>query len=287
MLMMGLGGGVISTSTNTLASDIGGAGEAGMLNFLNVFFGVGGLITPALGAIIRITILSRLIALLALFALVLHGTMAMPPRSSGGRGFSGGDDARRLLRLRFLSLAFFLFLYVAAELGVWNWYASFLISRNVPRPTALRIISFGFATGIITGRLLASRLTGFRPATITLACAILMTIATTAMLRANGTPAAATAVFFAGLAMAPVYPTTLALVGEAFPRGTATAIGIAVTVGWVGVAVSSKLIGLIAGGDAANLGKGLLVIPAFSALMVLLSLTFRRPASAVAADPQH
>jgi len=47
--------------------------------------------------------------------------------------------------------------------------------------------------------------------------------------------------------MAPVFPTTIAIVGDAFPRMTGTAIGFVITCGWIGLAVSSRIIGAIAG----------------------------------------
>lgn len=62
---------------------------------------------------------------------------------------------------------------------------------------------------------------------------------------------------------------------------TATAMGIAITCGWIGLAVSSKIIGAIAGNDSGNLKTALLVLPTFSVLMILVNLllrtTLRRP----------
>jgi len=75
--------------------------------------------------------------------------------------------------------------------------------------------------------------------------------------------------------MAPVFPTTLAIVGEAFPRMTGTAIGFAIRCGWIGLAVSSRIIGAIAGGDPKRLRKALLVIPGFSLVMVGLNLAIQ------------
>jgi hypothetical protein len=72
--------------------------------------------------------------------------------------------------------------------------------------------------------------------------------------------------------MAPVFPTTIAIVGDAFPRMTSTAIGLVITCGWTGLAVSSRVIGAIAGGDPRRLKKALLVIPASSVIMVGLDL---------------
>ena len=75
--------------------------------------------------------------------------------------------------------------------------------------------------------------------------------------------------------MAPVFPTTLAMVGDAFPVATATAMGIVITFGWIGLAVSSPVIGAIAGGDDTKLGTALLLLPAFSVAMVLVNLALR------------
>jgi MFS family permease len=79
--------------------------------------------------------------------------------------------------------------------------------------------------------------------------------------------------------MAPVFPTTLAMVGDAFPKMTATAMGIVITSGWIGLAVSSRIIGAIAGTevtpDPVGLKTALLVIPVFSAIMIVVNLVLR------------
>ena len=92
------------------------------------------------------------------------------------------------------------------------------------------------------------------------------------MLRTNKPGPAAVLVFLAGLSMAPVFPTTLAIVADAFPRMTSTAIGIVITCGWAGLAVSSHIIGAIAGSDPKRIRKALMVIPASSILMIVLNL---------------
>ena len=72
--------------------------------------------------------------------------------------------------------------------------------------------------------------------------------------------------------MAPVFPTTIALIGDAFPRMTGTAIGVAITASWIGLAVSSRVIGSIAAGDPARLKKALLLLPAMSLAMIAVNL---------------
>jgi fucose permease len=170
----------------------------------------------------------------------------------------------------------FLFLYVSCEVGVWNWLAAHLVAQGVAKDTALRIVSLGFALGLLVGRVaVAPVLIRVRAATVTLFSAIFMAITTYAMLQTTTSFGAGIAVFCAGLAMAPVFPTTLAMVGDAFPRATATAMGIAITSGWIGLMVSSRIIGGIAGADPTRLKTALLVIPIFSVLMVIVNLIVR------------
>jgi len=99
-----------------------------------------------------------------------------------------------------------------------------------------------------------------------------MAVTTLLMLRTSKPTAASVLVFIAGLAMAPVFPTTLAMVGNAFPRMSGTAIGFVITCGWAGLAVSSRLIGAIAGDDPARLKRALLLIPGAAVLMVGVNL---------------
>ncbi|MBI4874810.1 MAG: MFS transporter [Acidobacteria bacterium] len=278
LLFLGLGGGIIVTAANALVSDIGAERRGSVLNFLNLFFGLGGLATPAISANIvggDLTKLCYLAAGLATVTLVVHIATKMPP-PSGERGFRFSEAGDVLGRPALYLLSLFLFLYVAAEVGVWNWLASYLIGQGIPEPRALNILSFGFALGLLVGRVAVSPvLMKVRAATVTLGAAVLMAITTYLMLQYNDPTIAWVAVFCAGLAMAPVFPTTLAMVGDAFPKGTATAMGIVITCGWVGLAVSSPLIGGLAGAGSANLKTALLVLPAASVLMIGVNLVLR------------
>ena len=110
-------------------------------------------------------------------------------------------------------------------------------------------------------------------ATVTLVSAALMAVTTYGMLQTNDPTSAGVAVFLAGLAMAPVFPTTLAMVGGAFPNRTATAMGIVITCGWLGLLVSSPIIGSVAG--SSGLRTALLLLPVFSVLMVIVNLVMR------------
>jgi fucose permease len=75
--------------------------------------------------------------------------------------------------------------------------------------------------------------------------------------------------------MAPIFPAALAMTGDKFTRMTATAMGVVITSGWIGLAVSSRLIGAIAGPDPQGIRTGLMLLPVFSVLMIALNLVIR------------
>jgi fucose permease len=275
-VLLGLGGGIIVTGANALVSDINPAKRGSVMNGLNLFFGLGGMVTPLLASDLlggdRVKVF-YFAAALATITLAVH-FMTKMPAPTGERGFKAGEMGTLLSQPVLYLLAAFLFLYVACEVGVWNWLAKHLIAQGLPEATALRILSFGFALGILLGRVaVAPVLIKVPAATVTLASAVLMAITTYAMLQTNDPTSAGVAVFFAGIAMAPVFPTTLAMVGGAFPNRTATAMGIVITCGWIGLLVSSPIIGSVAG--TSGLRTALLLLPGFSVLMVIVNLVLR------------
>ncbi|MGA3043834.1 MAG: MFS transporter [Bryobacteraceae bacterium] len=276
-LALGVGGGIIVTAANALVSDISEERRATTLNLLNLFFGLGGLATPLIGAYMHgnTIALCYLVAVLTVGTFLLHAVTPMPP-PTGERGFKVSEAGQLLGRPILFLLSFLLFLYVTCEVGVWNWLPRHLVAQGIPESRALGILSLGFALGLLVGRVVVSRiLIKVSSPTVTLVASILMAVTTYAMLQTTDAFLAGILVFCAGLAMAPVFPTTLAMVGDAFPRMTATAMGIAITSGWIGLAVSSRIIGAVAGNDPSRLKTALLVIPIASVIMVLVTLVIR------------
>jgi fucose permease len=278
LFLLGVGGGIIVTAANALGSDVTPAHRATVLNFLNIFFGVGGFATPFVSANLlgkSSTRLCHLIAALAVVAAAVSFFAPIPPPTAG-QSFVFSDVGNVLGRPVLWLCALLLFLYVACEVGVWNWLVQHLIAQGVPQGRALNVLSFGFALGMLFGRLGASEvLISVRGLNVTLAASILMAVLTFLMLQTRNPSVAWALTFLAGMAMGPVFPTTVALVGDVFPRMTGTAIGIAITSGWIGLAVSSRVIGFVAAGDHARLRKALLVLPAMSLAMVAVNLALR------------
>jgi fucose permease len=275
--MLGFGGGVMVTAGNALASDISESKRASVLNLLNLFFGLGLMATPFIAANVLsgdAVKLCYLISILTAGTLLVQIVTPMPP-TSGERGIRISEVGDLFGSPVLYLLALLLFLYVACEVGFSTWLARHLIAQGMKENQAFNALT-AFAFGILIGRLVVSRILIRIPAvTVTLAAACLMTVLTYVTLQMTGPTAALIAVFSTGLAMAPVFPTTLGIVGDVFTKATGTAMGIVITSGWIGLVVSAPIIGAIAGKDPARLKIALLIFPGYSMLMVLVNLALR------------
>lgn len=274
LFLLGAGGGIVVTGANALTIGVSETHRATATNLVNLFFGLGGMATPFVMANVFKGNWVRLCYCVAVLTIVVaaYQGYAHMPAPAGGSGFVLTQAGPMLGKPLLLLLGLFLFLYVSCEVGVWNWLARHLIAQGIPESKALNILSLGFALGLLLGRMAVSVILISAPAMVVLLISsIAMAITTFLMLKTNKPGMAAAMVFIAGLAMAPVFPTTLAITGGAFPHMTGTALGFVITCGWAGLAVSSRIIGAIAGGDPQRLRKALLVIPAFSVLMIGLN----------------
>jgi fucose permease len=276
--VLGLGNGILVTSTNAVLSDINPQRRAAILTVTKCFYGAGGFLTPFIGATL---LAGNTIALcygitgLAAATCLLIAFLPMPP-PTGERRFKLYEAGTLLSRPLLYLLSLMLFVYVACEVGMFNWLAKYLIAQGVAETAALRALSLGFATGLLAGRLFfAAVLMKVASWKVTLWAAAAMVITTSALLEVSTQPAAGIIAFLAGMAMAPIFPAVLAMAGDSFPRMTATALGIVITSGWTGLAISSRLIGTISGSDPKGIKTGLLVLPVFSAVLVMLTIAVR------------
>ncbi len=277
MLVLGVGGGAVVVGANGLPPHIKleSLSTAGVFNVLNLFFGLGGLVTPLVAAKLFHNNSSRLLVFAVSTVAVALGVSAITemPGASGQVAFDSSQVGALMGNTSLILLALTLFVYVACEVGVWNWLVRHLIAQGLPESKALTILSLGFALGLLLGRVAVSPiLTGVSPENVLAGSAALMAVTTFLMLQSANPGTAQILVFFAGIAMAPVFPTTLAVVSARFTNMAATATGIAVTAGWLGLVVSSPIIGGIAGDDPKGLKKALLLLPAASIVMLVVCL---------------
>ena len=277
MAVLGVGGGILSTATNTLISDIIPGKRATLLTLLKVFFGIGGFAMPFLGASLfkgNTLALCYVVAGVAAVALIL-GIKTPMPAPSDSRVFRWAEAEVLTGQPVLYVFCLMVFLYVACEVGTFNWLAKHLIAQGMSQPSALRVTSV-FAIGLIVGRIaFAGILMKIRASAATLFGSILMVIATVAMLEARAPAVAGASAFLAGIAMAPMFPALLSMTGDQFQRMTGTALGVVLTCGWAGSAVSAKLIGALAGPAPSGIKRGLIILPVFSAILIVMNLLLR------------
>ncbi|HUK36751.1 MAG TPA: MFS transporter, partial [Vicinamibacterales bacterium] len=158
---------------------------------------------------------------------------------------------------------------------VWNWLVRHLVAQGVPEGSALNVLSFGFAIGLIVGRVVAGQLLNSKSITavaVLLMSSVLMAVFTFAMLQTRNAALAWVLLFCVGISMAPVFPTALAVANDMFKSTAGTAIGILTTCGWIGLAVSSRIIGSVAGDDPKRLKKALLLLPGMAVVMIAINV---------------
>ena len=278
MLVLGCGGSIVIVAANAIASEVGDKRRTAALNFLNIFSGLGGVATPfiagnMLGASPAKTALAGFAATIVVLLVVLLTPMpkasnhAAPGSSRAGGLFS----APSLYLLSTVTL-----LYTACEFGIWNWLPKYLIASGMPSATALTILSLGFACGLLSGRILATPIS-FRisPLTITVVSSMAMVVTTYWVVHPMSRGMTAVLVFVTGLSMAPVFPTTVAIIGRLFRSQSATAIGFAITCGFSGLMLSSPVIGWLSGPGAQGIAHGLRLLPLCSLAICIILISSR------------
>ena len=92
----------------------------------------------------------------------------------------------RGMALVLVLLCAMLFLYVACEVGVWNWLVRHLIAQGVSEAKALTILSLGFALGLLIGRVVVSQVLGsISPENVLIGSGVFMALMTFAMLQSK------------------------------------------------------------------------------------------------------
>ncbi len=276
-LLVGTGGSALVTSANALVADVADtdAKRGFWSNIINNFFALGAFIGPfaltylsdkkqmslsGIGAI-----LGGICVVLALYYLVIQFPA---PRNAGT---SVTADAGQVLgRGLFWVLALMLCLYVGCEVTVWYWMNTYLTGpAGIAKEAAGTAIQL-FALGIIGGRIVSSFLLG-RKILTPLVCTLLfgfgIAICYTAVLFVTDLNTIRVLLTLAGVSMAPMFPTILAAVGINFPKYAGTAIGLAITAGWLGAVFIPPTVGYVA-----DLRTGMFITSVAAAALVVANI---------------
>ncbi len=275
-LLVGAGGSAVVTAANAVVPDITpDPGARGLwANIVNNFFAVGAFIAPIVlsRVIARGTTLKQLSTVLSIVAALVGSYYLLvsfpPPRAAGASMTAGAGQV--MSQPLFWALAAMLFFYVGCEGTVWYWLNKYLTQElSFEAKAAGGTISL-FAIGIIVGRVISSYLLGqniLRPLPLTLLGGIGIAVSYTGLLLVREPGVVRLLAGLAGVCMAPMFPTILAATGIHFTQNTGTAIGLAITGGWLGYVFIPPSIGYVA-----NLRKGMFITSGAAVLLVVANL---------------
>jgi FHS family glucose/mannose:H+ symporter-like MFS transporter len=278
-LLLGFGGGGLNGGSNALTSDLSPERRSAALNLLGIFFGFGALLIPFLIG----TLLSSLgLNVILVIATVLSlGPCAFFlrlrfPAAKQAQGFPL-RRAAQVIRSPLLWLCgFLLFFESGNEFTVGGWISTYLNENFRFSSMSASLVLAGYWGAMMAGRLVVSKklVRIWNNETLILSSAVLALVGTIVVSAAPTGGLASAGVVLAGLGFAAIFPTTLAIAGEAFPELTGTAFSVIFMIALAGGMTAPWLAGKVAGSSGL---RSALVIPVVGcAMIILLQLVIRR-----------
>jgi fucose permease len=270
-VFLGFGGAGLNGGTNALASDIHPQKRSSALNLLGIFFGFGALTIPFLiGAWLEniglrsILILATVLSLVPLFLFLIFSF----PKPKHDQGFPLSRAAHVVKNPLLWLCGFLLFFQSGNEFTVGGWISTYLHESFGLTAKTSSFLLAGYWAAIMGGRLASSKVLRFlRNEMLILLSAVFSLCAAVLMVLSPSKFLAGLAAVFLGLGFAAVFPTTLAVVGGAFPRFSGTAFSVVFVVAILGGMTSPWLVGKIA--HAYSLKQGMF-IPIVNCSMIVL-----------------
>jgi fucose permease len=278
VLLLGFGGGGLNGGANALTSDLNPERRSAALNLLGIFFGFGALLIPfligtLLGSLGLVTILVIAVILgLIPFAFFL---LLRFPAAKHAQGFPLRHAAKVIGHPLLWLCGFLLFFQSGNEFTVGGWISTYLNENFRLSPMSASLVLAGYWGAMMTGRLIVSRklVRIWKNETLILSSAVLALAGTSVVAAAPSGILASVGAVLTGLGFAAIFPTTLAIAGEAFSDLTGTAFSVMFMVALAGGMTAPWLAGRVA--NASGLRTGL-IIPVISCAMIILLIMIIR-----------
>jgi FHS family glucose/mannose:H+ symporter-like MFS transporter len=271
-VVLGIGGGGLNGGSNALTSDLNPESRSAALNLLGIFFGFGALLIPLLiGTLLGILGLAAILVVAMVLSLIPFAfflLLRFPPAKQA-QGFPLRQAARVVGSPLLWLCGLLLFFQSGNEFTVGGWISTYLNEHFRFSPPAAALVLSGYWGMMMLGRLIVSRrlVKVLKNETLVLASAVLALAATGLVVAAPSGPLAALGVILTGLGFAAIFPTTLAIAGEAFSELTGTAFSVIFMIALSGGMIAPWLTGKVAQGSSLRSG---LLIPVVSCLMIIL-----------------
>ncbi|HTT65704.1 MAG TPA: MFS transporter [Bryobacteraceae bacterium] len=277
--LLGLGGGALNGSTNTLVADLhpDEASKNAALNLLGMFFGFGALLLPfVIGSLLGRLGLAPILSTAAVLCAGLAAWCAclrFPPAKQAA-GVSGATILGFLRLPVVWGFALLLFCESGNEFLLGGYISTYLAREIHLTLSSASYALAGFWAAIMLSRVLASRLLLRVPGhRVVLLSAAVSALASAGMALAGSATTAIVAVAALGFSLAGIYPTTLGLAGARFAQHSGTVFGILFTVALAGGMTLPWAVGQAANAYGMRLGLG--IAPA--SFLVILTLAAAIP----------
>ena len=272
-ILLGCGGGGLNTSTNALVSDLYGDQRGPMLNLLGIFYGIGALCIPLFAAAItgHFQIRSQLFFCTALCCAcaILFAVMRFPAGASG-QDFSWRDV---LLVARYpgvLVLAFILFCQSGDEASIAGWTSTYVGAAGFASKTATLILA-GYWAAIMAGRLVAARvLKDVGKQQLVLVSGVGALVGAAILLSNHSQTMLLIGVVAIGVSYAAIFPTTLAIGGDAYRKMAGSVFGLLISIALLGGMSFPWAVGQISQAYGVRYG---MVVPLLGALGICVLAT--------------
>lgn len=269
-VLLGLGGGGLNVSTNALVSDLYGERRGPMLNVLGIFYGIGALCIPLLAAVIagHFTIVELLLicAGLAAACAVLFAAMRFP-RAVAAQSFSWRETLRVARYPGVLLLGLVLFCQSGDEASIAGWTSTYVGEVGLGARRATFILA-GYWAALMAGRLLVARLLEFvGKRELVVASGVGAVAGAGILLATRAEWMLVVGVIVIGLSYAGVFPTVLAIAGDAYRKMAGTVFGLLFAIALLGGMSFPWAVGQI----SERVGvRGGMVVPLLGAVGILL-----------------
>jgi fucose permease len=274
-LLFGFGFGGVLAAGNVLVGQLFSTRSAAALNGVNLFFGVGSMLGPAIAGQAGLRLGAPQAAiwvgaglLLALVPLILSYA-AQPPIQASRQVAQQHSQQRSTGWI----LAILLLIYIGTEVGFSGWLTVYLISGSAMAPASAALIVSGFWLALTLGRALGAML-GLRLTAARLLTTSLLGMLVGAILLVLGVGDRVTSiagVLVLGLSCGPVFPTVLAIVSST-ARNSAATTSLVLAVGNGGGLIIPVLIGVLLSRYGAGAAAGLVFVASFAMLALCAAM---------------
>jgi fucose permease len=277
-VLLGVGGGGLNGGSNALTSDLNPERRSAALNLLGIFFGFGALLIPFLiGTLLGSLGLTVILAIAAVLSLIPFALFLLLrfPAAKHAQGFPLRRAAQVIGHPLLWLCGFLLFFESGNEFTVGGWISTHLNESFHFSQMSASLVLAGYWGAMMVGRLVVSRklVRVWKNETLILSSAALALVGTAVVAAAPSGVVASIGVVLAGLGFAAIFPTTLAIAGEAFSDLTGTAFSAIFVIALAGGMTSPWLVGKVA--NASGLRAGLIIPVVSCAMIILLGLAIK------------